>query len=133
MNEITRPVARAWNGQPVRNTFDEVAAILRPMLALYPQTPVEAETLAVYIDMLRDIEPDRLAESVRQCMSECKWLPTVADIRERYEEMRQVTPPRITIDDRPELNPNAKLYRETPQERAELLKRINRRERIYGH
>lgn len=135
MNDITKPQpqALAWNGKPVRNTAQQVLSILRPMLALFPQMPVEEETLAVYIDMLRDIPPDKLAASVRRCMSECKFLPTVADIRERYDELRQPMPQPMQPDDRPALNYDAQLCRETPQERMERIKRIERRERTYGH
>lgn len=135
MNEIApaKPIARAWNGQPIRNTINEVMNILQPMLALYPQTPLEPETLAVYIDMLRDIAPDKLAECVRLSMAESEWLPTVAHIRRHYEELRQVVPPRLKMEELPELNINGKLYRETVAERMERLKRIDRRERRRGN
>lgn len=132
MNEITKPTPRAWNGQPIRNSVDDVMRILAPMYAQYFQVTVPAEAQAVYIDMLRDIAPDKLAACVRQCMAECKWIPTVAEIRERYEEARQPMPPRIIGEERPALNPNAKLYRESPAERMERMKRIEQRERNHA-
>jgi hypothetical protein len=73
----------AWNGKPVRNSEEEVTVILAPMFALFPQTNADKNTFAVYVRMLRDIDPQVLSSAVLKAMNCCKFLPTVAEIREQ--------------------------------------------------
>lgn len=75
----------AWNGRRVKSTEDEIIRILGPMFALFPQTKADKNTVAVYVMMLRDVAPDRLADAVLKAMNTCKFLPTVAEIREHLE------------------------------------------------
>lgn len=84
MNEIEKIGSQelAWNGKPVRNTEAEVTAILAPMFALFPNTAADGSTFEIYVRMLRDVDRETLAVAVLQAMNTCKFLPTVAEIRE---------------------------------------------------
>lgn len=75
----------AWNRKPVRNTEEEVTVILAPMFAAFPNTGADDKTFEVYVHMLRDVDPQTLASAVLKAMNSCKFLPTVAEIREQIE------------------------------------------------
>ena len=87
MNEIEMVGKQelAWNNKPVRSTDEQIIVILTPMFALFPQTKADKNTIAVYVMMLRDVAPDALAAAVLKVMGACKFLPTVAEIREQLE------------------------------------------------
>lgn len=87
MNEIVKSDKQelAWNGKQVRSTDEEIIVCLTPMFALFPQTKADKHTVSVYVMMLRDIEPQALAQAVLKAMGVCKFLPTVAEIREQLE------------------------------------------------
>ncbi len=59
-------------------------SIIRQLVSAYPNTQATVETIAVYDRLLADIAPGDLQTVVDQCIAECKFLPTVAEIRERY-------------------------------------------------
>ena len=61
--------------------------ILRQLVSAYANTQVTTETFAVYDRLLSDIPPADLQAVVDQCIAECKFLPTVAEIRERYHAL----------------------------------------------
>ena len=75
----------AWNGKPVRSTEEELTAILTPMFAMFPNTNADAATFAGYVKMLRDLDPHTLGDAVAKAINTCKFLPTVAEIREQIE------------------------------------------------
>ncbi len=87
MNEIEQYGKQelAWNGQRVKATDEEISRILGPMFVMFSQVKVTNEMIAVYVMMLRDVEKNRLADAVLKAMNTCKFLPTVADIREQLE------------------------------------------------
>lgn len=58
--------------------------ILRQLFSAYPNSQATIETIAVYDRLLSDIPAGDLQTVVDQCIAECKFLPTVAEIRERY-------------------------------------------------
>lgn len=76
----------AWNGKPVRNSEEEATTILTPMFAAFPNTNADDATFAIYVRMLRDVDPQTLAAAVLKAMNSCKFLPTVAEIREQIEQ-----------------------------------------------
>lgn len=84
MNEIEKAGKQelAWNGKPVRSTEAEITVILAPMFALFPNTSADGNTFGVYVQMLRDVDPETLSHAVLNAMNSCKFLPTVAEIRE---------------------------------------------------
>lgn len=61
--------------------------ILKQLAAAYANTEVTMPTIAVYDRLLADIPPDDLQTVVDQCLAECKFLPTIAEIRERYHAL----------------------------------------------
>lgn len=113
----------AWNGRRVRSTDDEIIRILAPMFALFPQTKADKNTVAVYVMMLRDVAPETLASAVLRAMNTCKFLPTVAEIREQIEAR---TPgPRNDAD--PSMLPDipSKMFRlDDDEDRRQRLERL---------
>jgi hypothetical protein len=83
--EKVKPQELAWNDKPVKSTDEEITRILAPMFAAFPQTKADKFTVDSYVEMLRDIAPDRLAAAVKKVRATCKFLPTVAEIREQLE------------------------------------------------
>lgn len=62
----------------------DIRPILKQLFAAYANTQVTPELVAVYTRILSNIPPDDLQVVVDQCIAECKFMPTVAEIRERY-------------------------------------------------
>lgn len=62
-------------------------SILRQLVAAYPNSQATVETIAVYDRLLSDIPPDDLQTVVDQSIAECKFLPTVAELRERFHAL----------------------------------------------
>jgi hypothetical protein len=113
----------AWNGRPVRNTEQDATVILAPMFAAYPNTNADDATFEIYVKMLRDIDPQRLADAVLKAMSICKFLPTVADIREQLEQ--RAPGPRSDVDPHQLPDIPKKMYRPDPEtDRQERLERL---------
>lgn len=113
----------AWNGKPVRNSEEEVTVILAPMFALFPQTNADDKTFELYVRMLRDVDPGVLADAVLKAMNACKFLPTVAEIRECME--LRTPGPRSDVD--PSTLPPVpqKFFRLDPDEdRRQRLERL---------
>lgn len=61
--------------------------ILRQLFSAYANAQVTVETIAVYDRLLSDIPPADLQTVVDQAIAECKFLPTVAELRERYHAL----------------------------------------------
>ena len=87
MDEIEKvtSIERAWNGKRVQSTDEQIFAILTPMFAMFPQTKADKHTVSMYVMMLRDIAPDVLEAAVLKAIASCKFLPSVAEIREQIE------------------------------------------------
>lgn len=62
-------------------------SILKQLFSAYANAQVTVETIAVYDRLLSDIPAGDLQTVVDQCVAECKFLPTVAEIRERYHAL----------------------------------------------
>lgn len=63
------------------------SSILRQLFSAYPNSQATVETIAVYDRLLGDISPADLQTVVDQAVAECKFLPTVAELRERYHAL----------------------------------------------
>jgi hypothetical protein len=72
--------------------------ILRQLFSAYANAQVTVETIAVYDRLLADIPPADLQTVVDQAIAECKFLPTVAELRERYHALTR-TLGRLTATD----------------------------------
>ena len=86
----------AWNGRSVKATDEQIIEIIGPMFALFSSSKITSDMVGAYVMMLRDVAPDRLAAAVLKAMNTCKFLPTVADIREQLES--RAPGPRNDVD-----------------------------------
>jgi len=66
---------------------------MRKLAAAYRQE-LTPETVSLYIAELVDLHEDRLELAFRQVLRDCKFFPTIAEIR-NFEEKVQVDPARI--------------------------------------
>lgn len=62
----------------------DIRPILKQLFAAYVNSQVTPELVAVYTRLLSDIAPGDLQVVIDQCLAECRFLPTIAEIRERY-------------------------------------------------
>lgn len=62
-------------------------------LAAAFQRDLAPETVSVYSAALADIEPDLLAESVRQSIATCKFFPAIAELRRTAARIAGILPP----------------------------------------
>lgn len=124
----------AWNGKRAKSTDADIIKILGPMFALYPQTKADKDTVKVYVMMLRDIEPQVLANAVLKAMSVCKFLPSVAEIREQIET--RAPGPRNDVDPTTLKPVPMKMYRapeeEDRRQRMAQLRRTEKWGKYYG-
>lgn len=67
--------------------MDELEFVLSQLFSAYANAKIDEGTVAVYMRLLADIPPADLQTVVDQCIAECKFLPTVAEIRERYHAL----------------------------------------------
>lgn len=58
--------------------------ILEELFAAYPNIAGDEKAIAMYLRLLRDIPAVELQIVVDQCVAEMKFLPTVAEIREKH-------------------------------------------------
>jgi hypothetical protein len=63
-------------------TKSEVAKLVAVMAAAFPNAKVTPETSSVYERMLADLEYPAANAAVERLLATCKFLPTVAEIRE---------------------------------------------------
>lgn len=71
--------------------MNNIQGILKQLFSAYPNTQVTPETVAVYLRLLGDIEPDDLQIVVDQAVATCKFLPTVAELRDMRHAMTQMS------------------------------------------
>lgn len=125
----------AWNGKRIRNEPEQIAVQLAVMFAAFG-AEVSEQRQEIYIEHLLDIPPDRLEKAIKRCIAECKFLPVIADIREKYEEDRQAPAARSHLTEeeiraRP-WNPNVQIYQESQAERMERLRKTAKWGHRYG-
>jgi len=56
------------------------------LTAAYPNFEPKPQTVAVYVQMLKDIPGEDLFRAARQCIATLKFFPTVAEIREKAQQ-----------------------------------------------
>lgn len=72
-------------------TKDEQTTITQCLILLkasYPRQQLSDETIDVYEMLLRDLDPDLLKAAVLQTITENKFFPSVAEIREKANELQ---------------------------------------------
>lgn len=124
----------AWNGKPTRSTEEEITAILAPMFAAYPNTNADDATFEIYVRMLRDIDRETLSNAVLKAMNTCKFLPTIAEIREQIES--RPPGPRNDVDPAKLKPVPQKMHRLDPNEdrrqRMAQLRRTSKWDKYYA-
>jgi hypothetical protein len=68
----------------VKSFKPTIESIIAQLLAAYPNAQASVETIAIYDRLLCHIPAGELQIIIDQCIVECKFLPTVAEIMERY-------------------------------------------------
>lgn len=139
MNEIQKAGKQelAWNGKRVLSSDEEIVRILAPMFASFPNTKADGITVDNYVQMLCDIAPDALAAAVLHVKATCKFLPTIAEIREAAQVDNKREPgPRNDIDPATLPSVPPKFFRlsdeEDRRQRMEQLRRTKGWDRYYS-
>lgn len=60
----------------------EIAALIAVISKAYPSFEADKERVALFVDMLSDLDTDALKAAVRQHIAVSKWPPTVAELRD---------------------------------------------------
>lgn len=66
---------------------NDYTAIMKRLVALFPQREITDATLAAYWDHLRDINPAVFRAAAHRCARECDWFPTVKQLRSAAESV----------------------------------------------
>ena len=66
---------------------NRTAFVLKQLFAAYPNSQVSDDTVAIYLRLLQDIPVEDLQTVVDQCIAQCKFLPTVAEVREQWHNL----------------------------------------------
>jgi len=61
--------------------------VLATLAAGYPNFTLREETVRVYAEMLADIDADILRSASAKCLADCKWFPTIAELRQAATEL----------------------------------------------
>lgn len=65
------------------NDTAEIAELIGSMAATFPSVQMGEESIFAYVRMLQDIPLPILTVAIEQCTAENKWLPAVAEIRDK--------------------------------------------------
>lgn len=69
-------------------THDETRTFMAILMSAYPKTEIGDGTIAVYARMLRDVPATEADEALEDILSQCKFFPTIAEIRQTVSERR---------------------------------------------
>lgn len=67
--------------------MSNTAFVLKQLFAAYPNAQVHEGTVAMYYRLLQDIPVEQLQVVVDECVATHKFLPTVAEVREKYYDL----------------------------------------------
>lgn len=96
-------------------TDEEIMAALAPAFAMFPNAKVTDEMLGLYRLLLRDVDANSLACAVLEAIKVCKFLPTVAEIREHIAK-REPGPSSSQADQNNMKPVPSKMYRPSKEE-----------------
>jgi hypothetical protein len=65
-----------------------IEIILRALAAAYPNFALTEQTVAIYVELLADIDPELLRAATLDLISRSRFFPTVAEIREAARDLR---------------------------------------------
>lgn len=60
----------------------ETTALIARLKAAYPRQPIDRQTVAIYVEFLRDLEFSEAAAAVGELIASSRFFPTIAEIRE---------------------------------------------------
>jgi hypothetical protein len=69
---------------------DNTLTVLKQLFACYPNTEVNKHATLMYVRLLQDIDPADLQTVVDQAVATCKFLPTIAELRDMYHTLHHV-------------------------------------------
>jgi hypothetical protein len=73
-------------------TKHEAAKLVAVLSAAYPRQEIEEATLAIYCEMLLDLDHAIAERGVKVLMANSRWFPTIAEIREAVLEQQSPLP-----------------------------------------
>jgi hypothetical protein len=59
----------------------DYAPLMKRLIAMFPQRPISDETIAVYWEMLSDLDAEAFALAVKDCGRSGDWFPTIHQLR----------------------------------------------------
>ncbi len=65
-----------------------IGSVLKQLFSAFPNVQVTMETTAVYMRLLKDIPVEDLQVIVDQAVATCKYLPTVAELRDLHHGLQ---------------------------------------------
>jgi len=95
--------------------------------AAYPRKPLPAETRRLYIARLKPLQYESAHDALVQCIDQCKFFPTIAELRDAYNQRAEVIASRQAAHRAEELPPL------TPEQRQEGLRLLRELTARYGH
>jgi hypothetical protein len=66
----------------------QITVQIRRLVAAFPQPPVSAETIAVYVDALGDMDPETLRTAVDVVIRSDEWFPKIKRLRTACEDLQ---------------------------------------------
>lgn len=73
--------------------MNDIEAILARLFSMYPMVEVSEGLVLGYIDRLQNIPPNELKAVVDQCIDECRFLPTVSELKEMHRRLHNSVDP----------------------------------------
>lgn len=67
--------------------MNDIEATLSMLFSCYPNTAITEATVAMYVRLLADIPPSELQTVVDQCIASGKFLPTIAELRDKWHSL----------------------------------------------
>lgn len=77
----------------------ECRQVLTVLTAAYPKAEMPRQTAALYRRCLQDLPVEVARAATLQAVTTCKWLPTIAELRDIVAGLYQVTDGRPSVED----------------------------------
>lgn len=91
--EKTSPMLNAGYEGPEKHRANFLVSWMNKLAAAYRQE-ISLETQAMYLQSLSDLPLDRLDEAFKRAIRECRYLPTISEIR-TFESQVEISPEKI--------------------------------------
>lgn len=105
-------------------TKDQAQALVGLLIAGFPRTAIEPETVEVYIAAVSELrDAERAKTTVEQLIRASRWFPSVAEIRDLYQRETEWAP-----SGKPQIEAVASGPRELPPEIREYVDNLRLRD-----